>query len=114
MERHPFTVKERTSFKGLVRMLAFMVCYLAILFIIGRETGGLVTIVLMFVSFFALSALYLFITRRSTTSELRMSPCPKCGLGPMRFEPSSQGDYALICDKCQIEWTLDTPEGRTP
>jgi hypothetical protein len=110
MERNPFTVKERITFKSFVRVLPFVVSYLAILFIIGRETGGLLTIVLMIGSFFAFFILYILITRRSATLELRMSPCPKCGQSPMRFEPSSQGDYAFICDKCQIEWTLNASE----
>jgi hypothetical protein len=111
MERHPFTIKERLTFKKLARALPFVVGYLAILFIIGRETGGLMTIFLMIASFFVFFMLYILMTRRSA-SELRMSPCPKCGHSPMRFEPSSEGDYAFICDQCQVEWTLNAPPWR--
>ena len=112
MERRPFTVKQRVTLKSVARVLPFIVGYLVVLFIIGRETGGLTTIVLMIVSLFAFIALYLFMTRRIRTLELLMSPCPKCGNSPMRFEPSSKGDYAFICDKCQIEWALDAPPWR--
>jgi hypothetical protein len=79
MERHPFTQKQRTTFKGFVRGFPFVLGYLVVLFIIGRETGGLSTIALMIASFVAISVLYLFVTHRNSVLELRMSPCPKCG-----------------------------------
>jgi hypothetical protein len=109
MERQPFTVRERMTLRSLVRTLLFVVGYLVVLFIIGRETGGLTTIVLMFASFFAFFMLYVFMNHRKRALELLTSPCPKCGHSPMRFEPSSEGDCAFICDKCQIEWTLNAP-----
>jgi hypothetical protein len=112
MERHPFTVRERMTLRSLVRVMLFVVGYLVILFVIGRETAGLTTIVLMFASFFAFFMLYILMTQRRRALELLTSPCPKCGHGPMRFEPSSEGDYAFICDKCQIEWTLNVPPSR--
>jgi hypothetical protein len=114
MERHPFIQKQRMTFRGLVTGLPFVLSYLVLLFIIGRETGGLLTVFLMIAALVAVVVLYFFMTNRSAVSELLMSPCPKCGNGPMRFEPGSEGDYAFICDRCQIEWTLKTPEHRSP
>lgn len=116
MERQPFILKGRTTFKGFMRALPFIVGYLAILFIIlfviGPRVGGLLIFVLVIGSLLVVSGLYSSMTRNSRRLELLMSPCPKCGLTPMRFEPGSKGDYAFICDKCQIEWTLDVSANR--
>ena len=109
MERHPFTMKERVSFKRSIRAVPCVVGFVVSLFFIGRETGGLLTIVLMLASAFAFWMLYIFLTHRMTTEELLTSPCPKCGQNPMRFDRGSEGDYVFTCDKCQIEWTLDVP-----
>lgn len=106
MERRPFTKKDRLSLKRFVRALPCVIGYLISLFFIGRNTGGIVTIILMFASAFAFFILYIRLTHHITLSELVVSPCPKCGQSPMRFDRSSQGDYTFICDQCQIEWTL--------
>jgi hypothetical protein len=68
----------------------------------------LVTIVLRLVSFIFFGASYVFTDPRYKTTALLMSPCQKCGYSPMRFERGSEGDYVFICDKCQIEWTLNS------
>ena len=100
------------SLKGLVRVLPIIVAFLVILFIIALETVCLMKIVFMVASFFVFFMLYGRLAHRITSLELLKSPCPKCGHSPMRFEPSSQGDYAFICDKCQIEWTMNAPPWR--
>jgi hypothetical protein len=109
MERHPLTIKKRTSLKGVARVLPIIIGFLVILFIIGLETSGLTTIILTIALFFAFFFVYLSKAQRMGTMELLKSPCPKCGHRPMRFEQSSEGDYVFICDKCQIEWTLNVP-----
>jgi hypothetical protein len=106
MERHPLILKPRTTFKSVVRALPFVVGWLITLFVIGRETGGLVTIVLMIASFISFAAWHAFTDPRYKPQALLMSPCPQCGQCPMRFERIAEGDYVFVCDKCQIEWTL--------
>jgi hypothetical protein len=112
MERRPFTIKQRMTLKSVLRALPFIVGFLVALFIIGRETGGLITIFLMFVTFIFFGASYVLTDPRYKAQALLRSPCPKCGQSPMRYEISSKGDYVFICDKCQIEWTLDAPPWR--
>lgn len=104
--------KTDISLKSLVRVLPIIVGFLVILFIIVLETNGLTKIVLMIAAFFVFFVLYMSITHRITTLKLLNSPCPKCGRRPMRFDRSSKGDYAFICDNCQIEWTLNAPPWR--
>jgi hypothetical protein len=112
MERHNLPQKTDVSLKGLMRVLPIIVGFLVILFSIVLEMNGLTRIVLTIASFFAFFVLYMFISHRITTLKLLNSPCPKCGRRPMRFEQSSEGDYAFICDNCQIEWTLNAPPWR--
>src|ERR1039458_8161143 len=98
MERHPFSMKQRITLRSAVRALPFIIGWLIALFIIGRETGGLVTIVLMCVSFIFFGAWYVFTDPRYKTQALLMSPCQKCGYRPLRFERGSEGDSVFIYD----------------
>jgi len=109
MERRPFIHKPRTTLKSLLRALPFVIGFLITLFVIGRETGGLMTMVLMLLSAIFFGLLHFRTDPRFKPAALLRSPCPQCGHSPMRFERSLEGDYVFICDKCQIEWTLKTP-----
>jgi hypothetical protein len=111
MERRPFTIKELPVLKRFARGASFALGWLITLFVIGRETGGLTTILLMFVSFILFFAWYNLTDPRLKTSALLLSPCPQCGKSPMKYERSLEGDCVFICDQCQIEWTLNqSPE----
>ena len=107
MERRPFILKPRTTFKSLALALPFVIGFLITLFVIGRETGGMTTIVLMLFSAIFFGLLHFRMDPRFKPSALLMSPCPQCGQSPMRFDRSLEGDYVFTCDKCQIEWTLE-------
>lgn len=107
MERRPFILKPRTTLTSLLRALPFVIGFLISLFIIGRETGGLTTIVLMTASAIFFGLLHLRMDPRFKPAALLASPCPQCGQSPMTFERSLEGDYVFTCTKCQIEWTLE-------
>lgn len=108
MERRPFIFKPRTTFKSVARALPFVIGLLIVLFIIARETGGLTMIALMLISAIVIGLLHFRMTSRFRISALLMSPCCQCGQSPMRFEINLGDDYVFICDRCKIEWTLDS------
>ncbi len=109
MERRPFTIKEPASLKRFARVLLFVAGWCVSMIVIGRTTGGLTTIVLMFASFILFVTLYALSNPGPTTTELLLSPCPKCGRGPMKYDHSVEGDFVFTCEPCQIEWTLGSP-----
>jgi hypothetical protein len=114
MERRPFTIKEPPFSQRLMRALPFIGAWLVItplmVITIGPHVPAWTVVLLVFSFFFLLIFLHIRSDmRRVTLPNLLASPCPQCGASPMKFDRSSMGDYAFICDRCQIEWALKEP-----
>jgi len=112
MKRRPFTINEpltlRRFFKALLFVAAWLVLAPSLVIMLGPHVD---VATLLFVEFTLMIALIVLHARsgpRLTTQSLLQSPSPQCGKRPMRFDRSSKGDYAFICDRCQIEWTTTT------
>jgi hypothetical protein len=112
MKRRPFTLKEPPTLKRFLKTIPFVVAWLVLAPLIAMAVGPHVdSATLLFVEFAFMIVLIVVHVRtgpRLTTLSLLQSPCPQCGKKPMRFDRSSEGDCAFICDRCQTEWTITT------
>src|SRR5262245_26062657 len=101
MEHRPFTLPELPLRQRFMRALPYVVAWVVLAPLVAivsiPHLGAWTALVEM-----AFLLLLVVLHSRSgliTTSQLLMSPCPECVKTPMRFDRSSQGDYAFLCDR---------------